>query len=436
MGGGASPGAGAVGTAVEAVVAQHWARVVATVARTADGDLGLAEDAVQGALEVALRRWPSEGIPRTPEAWVLTVARRRVIDALRRSSSLATKVQVLRQQPGHLDPGDPAADGVDGDGTDGAEEWPDDRLRLVFTCCHPALAIEAQIALTLRLIAGLATPEIAHAFLVTEATMAKRLMRAKSKIRAAAVPYRVPVAEELPGRLAGVMRVIYLIFNEGYTATSSERLSRPELCAEAIRLAELLLDLLPEPEVQGFLALLLLTDSRRDTRSDDDGTLVVLEDQDRSRWDQEAVARGVALIEAAAAQHRVGPYQVQAAIGALHATAARASEVDWPQIVALYGELYRMMPTPIVALNRAAALGMATSPEAGLAAIDSLSESERLAQYHHLQAARADLLRRAGRLPEAADAYRRAMALCTNDGEGRYLQRRLREVEAGEGSPG
>lgn len=425
MSGGALRGADVVRTSVEAVVVQHWARVVATVARTAGGDLGLAEDAVQGALEVALQRWPAEGVPRVPEAWVMTVARHRVIDALRRSSSLAEKVQVLGREAEHLELDDPS--GAD---HEGAEAWPDDRLRLVFTCCHPALAIEAQIALTLRLIAGLSTPAIAHAFLVPEATMAKRLMRAKSKIRAASVPYQIPAVEDLPDRLAGVMRVIYLIFNEGYTATTSERLSRPELCAEAIRLAELLLDLLPEPEVQGLLALLLLTDSRRETRSDKAGTLVVLEEQDRSRWDQATIARGVALIEAAAAQRRVGPYQVQAAIGALHATAPAASEVDWLQIVALYGELYRMMPTPIVALNRAAALGMAVTPEAGLAAIDELSEPERLAQYHHLHAARADLLRRAGRFDEAAAAYRLALNLCMNDGESRYLQRRLREAEA------
>ncbi|MQA00541.1 MAG: sigma-70 family RNA polymerase sigma factor [Dehalococcoidia bacterium] len=407
--------------AVAGVAARHWARVVASVARTADGDFDVAEDAVQEALEAALVRWPRDGVPSHPDAWVITTARRRVIDRLRRARNLERKVRVLgREASGNAAPAPDASVGADG------EAWPDDRLRLVFTCCHPALSLEARIALTLRLVAGLSAAEIARAFLVPEPTLARRLTRAKAKIRNARIPYRVPDAAELPERLEGVMRVVYLVFNEGYMATGGDRLSRPELCAEAIRLAEMLFELMPEPEVAGLLALLVLIDSRRDARADGDGTLIVLEEQDRSLWDRNAIAHGVRLIDEAARAGPPGPYQVQAAIAALHATAASPEAVDWRQILALYDELLRLSPTPIVALNRAAALGMAAGPRAGLEAIDALAGDPRLERYH-LHAARADLLRRAGR-PEAAEAYRRAIDLCANDGERRYLERRLVEV--------
>jgi RNA polymerase sigma-70 factor (ECF subfamily) len=306
----------------------------------------------------------------------------------------------------------------------------DDRLRLIFTCCHPALALEAQVALTLRTIAGLDTPAIAKAFLVGQETMAKRLTRAKSKIRDARIPYRVPPELELPERLAGVLAVIYLIFNEGYLTSGGDRLIRAELCDEAIRLGRLLLALMPdEPEVQGLLALMLLNDSRRYARTDAKGDLVTLEEQDRSQWDRQRIDEGLELAGRALRARRPGPYQLQAAIAALHSEAARPEDTDWTQIALLYGELQRRAPSPVVELNRAAAVAAASGPEAGLQLIDRLAQGE-LAEYYLAHAARADLLRRAGRPQEAAAAYRRALQLCVNPVEQRYLRRRLEEVGA------
>jgi RNA polymerase sigma-70 factor (ECF subfamily) len=306
----------------------------------------------------------------------------------------------------------------------------DDRLRLIFTCCHPALALEAQVALTLRTIAGLETPEIAKAFLVSQDTMAKRLTRARTKIRDARIPYRVPPEHELSDRLAGVLAIVYLIFNEGYLSTSGDKLVRAELCDEAIRLGRLLLSLMPdEPEAQGLLGLMLLTDSRRAARTDANGDLVTLEEQDRSLWDQARVAEGRGLVERALRARRPGPYQLQAAVALLHAESPRPEDTDWTQIALLYGELLRRAPTPVVELNRAAAIGMAFGPEAGLRLIDDLDAAGDLVDYYLLYAARADLLRRAGRRAEAGAAYRRAAELCTNPVEQRYLRRRLREVD-------
>ncbi|MEA2639846.1 MAG: polymerase sigma-70 factor, subfamily [Chloroflexota bacterium] len=409
---------------VERAIRDDWARMLASVARAAGADFQLAEDALQEASLVALRRWPEDGMPWNPSLWLMTVARHKVIDRLRREQTFQRKLaEVAREldlQEGSTDP--------NGDPPD-AELWTDDRLRLVFTCCHPALGLEAQISLTLRLLGGLTAEEIARAFLVPEATMAKRLVRAKRKIRDAGIPYRVPGIEHLPQRLTGVLRVIYLIFNEGYTSTSAEALIRPQLCDEAIRLARLLAALLPrEPEVKGLLALLLLTHSRWRARLDRVGDLLVLDEQDRSLWDWDLVQEGTAILDSVAVERRPGPYQVEAAIAALHAQACAPDQVDWPQIAALYGQLFRMTANPIVDLNRGAAVGMAYGPDAGLRYLDALDQNPRLDRYHYLHAARADLLRRAGRHAPAAQAYERALRLCGNPVERRYLERRLREL--------
>ncbi len=394
---------------VEDVFREHWGRAVAALVR-ATGDVDLAEDAVQEAFAIAVERWPQDGVPASPLGWIVTTARNRAIDRLRRERTLAGKLPEVERLAGAGED-DPEEDEVE-------STIPDERLELIFTCCHPALSREAQVALTLRLLGGLTTDEIARAFLTGEPTMAQRLVRAKQKIRVAGIPFRVPPDHLLPDRLAAVLAVVYLIFNEGYTRV------RQDLCAEAIRLGRMLAALMPdEPEALGLLALMLLHDSRRETRVDAGGSLVLLEDQDRSLWDAASIVEGRELVERALRLRRVGPYQLQAAIAALHAASER--DTDWPQIVALYGELARLVPSPVVELNRAAAVAMADGPERGLEQIDRIEGLDGYVSFH---AARADLLRRLDRNDEAAAAYERALALAPEGPERVFLAGRLNEM--------
>jgi RNA polymerase sigma-70 factor (ECF subfamily) len=391
--------------------------VAAIIARTGDWDV--AEDAASGAFERAVVTWPRDGVPRNPGAWLTTTARNLALDRLRRRGVETAKLQewgsmALARDAGSADPAQQVLAG---------SEW-DDRLRLVFTCAHPALAMDARVALTLRTVGGLSTPEVARAFLVSESTMAQRIVRAKARIANAGIPYRVPPADELPERLDGVLAVLYLIHNEGYLASSGGDLQRLDLAAEAIRLARLVVELLPDAEAVALLSLMLLQHSRSATRTDAAGDLVPLEEQDRSRWDAGAIAEGLALL-AAPRPGRRGAYRVQAEIQAVHARAATAADTDWPAILARYGEL---PDTPIVALNRAVALGMAQGPAAGLAELDRLAASGVLAGHHLLPAARADLCRRAGDVDAAVRAYREAFALAPTEPERRYLARRLSEL--------
>jgi len=397
-------------TAVADAYRDEWGQVVATLIGLT-GDWDLAEDCAQDAFAAALATWPRDGVPRRPGAWLTTTARNRATDRLRRDAAGAAKLRqlvVLTDEPD----------------APPAEEIPDERLRLIFTCCHPALPFEARVALTLRTLAGLSTAEIARAFLTAEPTMAKRLVRAKRKIADAGIPYRVPPAELLPQRLAAVLAVLYLIFNQGYDEQDGQR----ELTAEAIRLTRVLVRLMPhEPEPRGLLALMLLHEARRATRTDS-GVLVTLEQQDRSRWDPSLISEGVETLDQALAMRRRGPYQLQAAIAACHGTAPDASSTDWPQIAALYTELARVAPSPIVDLNRAVAVAMADRIAAGLAIVDEITASGRLDGYHLLPATRADLLRRAGRTQEARAAYEQARELAPTEAERRYLSDRLQSL--------
>ncbi|MEW2304388.1 RNA polymerase sigma factor [Streptomyces sp. NPDC006655] len=408
--------------AVLAAFREEWAQIVATLIRVT-GDWDLAEECAQDAFAQALERWRRDGVPRRPGAWLTTTARNRALDVLRREAVGAAKLReaAVARDEGPYDP--------DHDGDDSGVA--DDRLRLIFTCCHPALPVEARVALTLRTLAGLTTPELARAFLVPEATMAQRLVRAKRKIRNAGIPYRVPPAHLLPERTTGVLGVLYLLFNEGYTASGGTDLIRAGLCAEAVRLARLLARLMPdEPEVTGLLALLLLHDARRETRVDAAGDLVTLEDQDRTAWDRAEIDEGVALLEGALRRGHPGPYQIQAAVAACHATAATAADTDWADVAGLYGELLRFVPSAVVRLNRAVAVGMAEGTEAGLALVAELEAEGELAGYHLLPATRADLLRRAGRVREAAEAYERALESVENAAERRFLEKRLAQCRS------
>jgi RNA polymerase sigma-70 factor, ECF subfamily len=385
-------------------------RVLATTIRVCNGDFELAEEAVQDAFAAALSRWPSEGTPIEPRSWLVTVARHKAIDQIRRRS----KLREIVGGEASPEPYEPEPQAVQ-----------DDRLRLIFTCCHPALAAEAQVALTLRTLGGLTTEEIARAFLTSPVTMAQRLVRAKTKIRDAGIPYEVPEASELAERTAAAMAVIYLIFNEGYAATAGDEWLRKDLCNEAIRLGRLLSELLDTNEPRGLLALMLLHDARRETRTDDTGDVVLLEDQDRSRWDHAQIAEALALVPLAL-RNGAGPYALEAAIAALHCSAARAADTDWRQIAALYAERYMRGPSPIIALNHAVAVAMADGPAAGLVLLEPLRSA--LADYHLWHAARADLLRRLDRPTEAAKAYRQALALVGNDPERRFLERRIAQL--------
>jgi RNA polymerase sigma-70 factor (ECF subfamily) len=395
-------------------------RILATLIRLL-GDFDLAEEMLQEAYSVALQKWPVEGTPANPRAWLISTARHKAIDRLRREQRFERKSEEMAR----------TAEIASQPESDQEEEMvADDRLRLIFTCCHPSLPLEARVALTLRTVCGITTEEISRAFLVPLATMAQRLVRAKGKIREAGIPYRVPSQEELGDRLDGVLLVVYLIFNEGYLASSGDALIRRELCAEAIRLGRVLCSLLPpQAEAQALLGLMLLHDSRRDARVSGDGELVLLEEQDRNLWRWEQIREGTEIVKAALRAGAAGAYALQASIAALHANARTAKETDWPQIAALYDALLRSTPSPVIEVNRAAAVAMARSLEEGLALLDEIEQREELDEFHLLHAARAVLLRRLGRITEAAEAYRRALALANNDIERRFLRRRLGEIE-------
>lgn len=399
---------------VEAVYREESRRVLATLIRLL-GDFELAEEALHDAFIAAVEQWPVDGVPANPRAWLVSAGRFKAIDALRRRARFDARqaqliIELERDEPEEI------------------EDVEDDRLRLIFTCCHPALPADAQVPLTLREVCDLKTEEIARAFLATPSTIAQRIVRAKAKVRDARIPYQVPSMGELPERLDNVLRVIYLVFNEGYSATSGDSLTRADLSAEAIRLGRLLLELLPDSEVMGLLALMLLHDSRRQARTGADGELVLLEDQDRSLWNREQILEGCALVERALASRRIGMYTLQAAISAVHASAATAEATDWAQIVALYGVLQRGIGSPVIELNRAVAVAMHQGPEAGLALIEAILERGELRDYQLAHSARADLYRRLGRRAEARAAYQVALGLTRQDTERRFIERRLAEL--------
>jgi RNA polymerase sigma-70 factor, ECF subfamily len=403
---------------VEAIYGGESRRVLATLIRLL-GDFELAEEALHEAFTAAVEQWPRDGIPASPRAWLVSAGRFKAIDSLRRRARFDASLGDLAER-------------LDADAHEAAEregeDVEDDRLRLIFTCCHPALPPPAQVALTLREVCGLTTEEIAHAFLSAPTAVAQRIVRAKAKIRDARIPYQVPARADLPDRLDSVLHVIYLVFNEGYFASSGASLTRHDLSGEAIRLGRLLIELLPEPEAAGLLALMLLHESRRPARTSPDGELVLLDAQDRSRWDQAHIAEGLALVERALSSRRIGPYTLQAAIAAVHAQAPAAAATDWSQIVGLYDVLVRADPSPVVELNRAAAVAMRDGPLAGLALIDAILARGDLADYHLAHSARADLYRRLGRAAEAQEAYERALGLARQEPERRFLERRLREL--------
>jgi len=414
-----SPVSSDVASAVEAVYRADWGKIVATLIKQM-GDFDLAEECAQESFAAAITQWPVSGIPDVPSAWIIQTARHKAIDRIRRRTSYSEKLDEYVKSGFLRESEEPDYDDT---------AIPDDRLRLIFTCCHPAIALEAQVALTLRTLCGLETPEIARAFLVPEATMAQRLVRAKRKIRGAKIPYVVPAAHEMHERLDAVLTVVYLVFNEGYAATRG-RLLRADLCAEAIRLGRLLRTLMwPQPpaEATALLALMLLHDARRDARLDEAGDVIVLEEQDRTRWDRQQITEALPLVEESL-QDGASSFALQAAIAAVHCQAARPEDTDWAQILRLYDLLEQLQLSPIVSLNRAVAVAMVNGPQAGLAIIDSLAVGD-LEKYHLLHAARADLLRRLGSHEQAAGSYRRALALVSNDSERRFLQRRLREVQ-------
>jgi len=393
-------------------------RVFATLVRLL-GDFDLAEEAVHDAFAAALKQWPTEGVPENPRAWLVSAGRFKAIDGMRRRARFDASLGELAER---IEARTSASGGADLDLVE------DDRLRLIFTCCHPALAPEHQVALTLREVCGLTTEAIASAFLVTPATLAQRIVRAKAKIRDAGIPYQVPSREELPDRIETVLQVVYLVFNEGYSASSGDALTRPDLSREAIRLGRLLLELLPESEVIGLLALMLLHESRRAARTSATGEIVLLDDQDRSLWNREQIAEGESLVERAMASADVGPYVIQAAIAAVHASAENAKATDWAQIVSLYDLLTRVVPSPVVELNRAVAVAMRDGPTAGLSAIDAILDRGELVDYHLAHAARADLCRRLGRTADARNAYKQALSLARQEPERRFLEGRLAEL--------